>query len=42
MGVIERPKGHNVIETKWVYRNKHDQDGIVVRNKARFLAQGYT
>ena len=28
--------------SKWVYRNKQDQDGIVVRNKARLVAQGYT
>jgi hypothetical protein len=31
-----------VIETKWVFRNKQDQDGIVVRNKARLVAQSYT
>ena len=40
--LVERPKGHNVIRTKWVFRNKQDQDGIVVRNKARLVAQGYT
>ena len=40
--LVERPKNHNVIETKWVYRNNQDQDVIVVRNKARLLAQGYT
>jgi hypothetical protein len=34
--------GHNVIRTKWVFRNNQDQDGIVVRNKARLVAQGYT
>ncbi|GKD90684.1 retrovirus-related pol polyprotein from transposon TNT 1-94, partial [Tanacetum coccineum] len=28
--------------TKWVYRNKKDERGIVVRNKARLVAQGYT
>ena len=39
---MERPKNYNVIGTKWVYRNKQDQDGIVVRNKARLVAQGYT
>ena len=39
---MKRPKGHNVIGTKWVFRNKQDQDGIVVRNKARLIAQGYT
>jgi hypothetical protein len=31
-----------MIGTKCVFRNKQDQDGIVVRNKARLLAQGYT
>jgi hypothetical protein len=40
--LVERPKNHNVIETKWVFRNKQDQDGIIVRNKARLVAQGYT
>ena len=40
--LVKRPKEHNVIETKWVYRNKQDQDGTVVRNKARLVAQGYT
>ena len=40
--MVERPKGYNVIGTKWVFRNKQDQDRIVVRNKARLVAQGYT
>jgi hypothetical protein len=40
--LVERPKDHNVIRTKWVFRNKQDQDEIVVRNKARLVAQGYT
>ncbi|GJZ32202.1 reverse transcriptase domain-containing protein [Tanacetum coccineum] len=31
-----------VIGTKWVYRNKRDKRGVVVRNKARLVAQGYT
>jgi hypothetical protein len=31
-----------VIGTKWVFWNKQDQDGIVIRNKARLVAQGYT
>jgi hypothetical protein len=31
-----------VIGTKWVFRNKQDKYGIVVRNKARLVAQGYT
>ncbi|GJX55642.1 putative ribonuclease H-like domain-containing protein [Tanacetum coccineum] len=28
--------------TKWVYKNKKDQRGIVIKNKARLVAQGYT
>jgi hypothetical protein len=31
-----------MIGTTWVYRNKQDQDGIIVRNKAKRVAQGYT
>ena len=31
-----------MIGTKWVFRNKQDQDGIVVRNNARLVAQSYT
>nr|GEZ33421.1 retrovirus-related Pol polyprotein from transposon TNT 1-94 [Tanacetum cinerariifolium] len=31
----------NVIGTKWVYRNKKDKRGVVVRNKARLVAQGH-
>ena len=31
----------SVIETKWVFRNKMDENGIIVRNKARLVAQGY-
>jgi hypothetical protein len=41
MGTIGETKGTHVIKTKWVFRNKQDQDGIVVRNKARLVAQGY-
>nr|GEW63034.1 hypothetical protein [Tanacetum cinerariifolium] len=34
--------GKHAIGTKWVYGNKKDDIGIVVRNKARLVAQGYT
>jgi hypothetical protein len=36
--LVERPKNHNVIATKWVFRNKQDQYRIVVRNEARLVA----
>ena len=39
--LVERPK-QNVIGTKWVFRNKQDEHGVVTRNKARLVAQGFT
>ncbi|GKA18164.1 putative ribonuclease H-like domain-containing protein [Tanacetum coccineum] len=35
------PYRKKAIGTKWVYRNKKDERGVVVRNKARFVAQGH-
>ncbi|GJS11823.1 putative ribonuclease H-like domain-containing protein [Tanacetum coccineum] len=40
--LVDLPHGMKVIGTKWVYRNKRDERGVVVRNKARLVAQGYT
>nr|GEV30922.1 ribonuclease H-like domain, reverse transcriptase, RNA-dependent DNA polymerase [Tanacetum cinerariifolium] len=40
--LVYLPKGKHVIGNKWVYRNKKDERGIVVRNKGRLVAQGYT
>jgi hypothetical protein len=39
--LVEHPK-QNVIGTKWVFRNKQDEDGVVTKNKARLVAKGYT
>ncbi|GJU24653.1 putative ribonuclease H-like domain-containing protein [Tanacetum coccineum] len=39
---VDLPYGKRAIGIKWVYRNKKDKRGIVVRNKARLVAQGYT
>ncbi|GJY17825.1 putative ribonuclease H-like domain-containing protein [Tanacetum coccineum] len=39
--LVDLPHGMKVIGTKWVYRNKRDKRGVVVRNKARFGGQGY-
>ncbi|KAJ9541842.1 hypothetical protein OSB04_028348 [Centaurea solstitialis] len=35
------PNGKVAIGTKWVFRNKKDENGVVIRNKARLVAQGY-
>ncbi|GJU42928.1 putative ribonuclease H-like domain-containing protein [Tanacetum coccineum] len=40
--LVDLFKGKRAIGTKWVFRNKKDEKGIVVRNKARLVAQGYT
>ncbi|KAL8125513.1 hypothetical protein AgCh_012979 [Apium graveolens] len=32
----------SIIRTKWVYRNKMDENGIMTRNKARLVAKGYS
>ncbi|GJS36552.1 reverse transcriptase domain-containing protein [Tanacetum coccineum] len=39
--LVDLPHGMKVIGTKWVYRKKRDERGVVVRNKARLVAQGY-
>jgi hypothetical protein len=39
--LVPRPKNKNVIDTKWVFRNKLNEDGQVTRNKARLLCKGY-
>ncbi|GKE04358.1 putative ribonuclease H-like domain-containing protein, partial [Tanacetum coccineum] len=40
--LVDLPYGKRAIGTKWVYRNKKDKRGIVIRNKVRLVAQGYT
>nr|GFB92030.1 putative ribonuclease H-like domain-containing protein [Tanacetum cinerariifolium] len=40
--LVDLPYGKREIGTKWVYRNKKDKRGIVIRNKARLVAQGHT
>ena len=36
-----RPSNQSVIGTKWVFRNKMDENDIIVRNIARLVAQGF-
>nr|GEV99987.1 hypothetical protein [Tanacetum cinerariifolium] len=40
--LVDCPKGVRPIGTKWVLKNKKDKRGIVIRNKARLVAQGHT
>nr|GEY03966.1 hypothetical protein [Tanacetum cinerariifolium] len=40
--LVDLPHGKRAIGTKWVFRNKKDERGIVVRNKARLVIQGHT
>nr|GEW29617.1 putative ribonuclease H-like domain-containing protein [Tanacetum cinerariifolium] len=40
--LVDFPKGVRPIGIKWVLRNKKDERGIVIRNKARLVAQGHT
>ncbi|KAJ9535957.1 LOW QUALITY PROTEIN: hypothetical protein OSB04_un000880 [Centaurea solstitialis] len=39
--LVPRPEGKSIIDTKWIFKNKKDEDNIVVRNKARLVAKGY-
>jgi hypothetical protein len=39
--LVPRPK-QNVIDTKWVFRNKQVEFGVVTKNKARLIDKGYT
>ncbi|GJT12417.1 putative ribonuclease H-like domain-containing protein [Tanacetum coccineum] len=39
--LVDLPFGKKAIGAKWVYRNKRDERGVVVRNKARLVAQGH-
>nr|GEV06725.1 putative ribonuclease H-like domain-containing protein [Tanacetum cinerariifolium] len=42
MQSVDLPRGKRSIGTKWVFRNKKDKRGIVIRNKSRLVAQGFT
>ncbi|GJY77866.1 putative ribonuclease H-like domain-containing protein [Tanacetum coccineum] len=39
--LMDLPIGKRTIGTKWVFGNKKDERGIVIRNKARLVAQGH-
>jgi hypothetical protein len=39
--LVPRPKDKNVIKTKWVFKNKFNEDGKIVRNKVRLVYKRY-
>ena len=38
---VSFPKDKNVIGTKWIFKNKLNENGEVIRNKARLVCKGY-
>ncbi|GKB58096.1 retrovirus-related pol polyprotein from transposon TNT 1-94 [Tanacetum coccineum] len=39
--LVPAPYGKTIIGSKWVFRNKRDETRIIIKNKARLVAQGY-
>ncbi|GKD25355.1 retrovirus-related pol polyprotein from transposon TNT 1-94, partial [Tanacetum coccineum] len=39
--LVDRPLCKNVINMKWIWKNKRDETNTVIRNKACFVAKGY-
>jgi hypothetical protein len=39
--MVPRPRNKNVIDTKWVFKNKLNEDGQVMRKKYRLVCKGY-
>nr|GFD03576.1 Gag-Pol polyprotein [Tanacetum cinerariifolium] len=40
--LVPRPEGKCVIKTKWIFKNKKDESSLVIQNKARLVAVGYS
>ncbi|GJW61018.1 retrovirus-related pol polyprotein from transposon TNT 1-94 [Tanacetum coccineum] len=40
--LVDKPFGKNVIKLKWLWKNKKDEDQIVIHNKLRLVAKGCT
>nr|GEY49696.1 hypothetical protein [Tanacetum cinerariifolium] len=40
--LVPRPEAKSVIKTKWIFRNKKDERSLVIQNKARLVAVGYS
>nr|GEW25102.1 retrovirus-related Pol polyprotein from transposon TNT 1-94 [Tanacetum cinerariifolium] len=40
--LVPRPEGKTILKTKWIFKNKKDESSLVIRNKARLVAVGYS
>nr|GFA11282.1 hypothetical protein [Tanacetum cinerariifolium] len=40
--LVPRPEGKTIIKTKWIFKNKKDESSLVIRNKSRLVAIGYS
>nr|GEV88444.1 retrovirus-related Pol polyprotein from transposon TNT 1-94 [Tanacetum cinerariifolium] len=40
--LVPRPKGKTIIKAKWIFKNKKDESNLVIQNKARLVALGYS
>ena len=40
--LVPRPKNTNIISIEWIFKNKFDEFGNIIRNKARLVAQRHT
>nr|GEU98232.1 hypothetical protein [Tanacetum cinerariifolium] len=40
--LVPRPESKTIIKTKWIFKNKKDESSLVIRNKARLVAVGYS
>nr|GEV08445.1 hypothetical protein [Tanacetum cinerariifolium] len=40
--LVPRPEGKTIIKTKWIFKNKKDKSSLVIQNKARLVAIGYS
>nr|GFC46280.1 hypothetical protein [Tanacetum cinerariifolium] len=40
--LVPRPEDKSVIKTKWIFKNKKDESSLVIQNKARLVAVGYS
>ena len=40
--LVPRPENVHIIDTKWIFKNKTDEDEEIIQNKSRLVTQGYT